>query len=194
MRAKLLTIRFSPQLGRFDDAPLLALQQKVVLEHLREHLVQVGQESMLVCLATWRERADAPAGTTPSLGSAETPSVGAAGTPAAELRAPPDKAADPVGAIRAEFSDEQQQLFDRLRAFRRERAHAEGAPPYVILTNRQLVELVRRRPNSRSALAEIAGLGDKKIQKLGSGLLALLWPATEQDADAVAPATAEVQA
>ena len=42
MRAKVLTLRFSPQLGRFDDAPLVALQQAVVLERVREHLVQVG--------------------------------------------------------------------------------------------------------------------------------------------------------
>ncbi|MFN9706704.1 MAG: hypothetical protein ACK595_18025 [Planctomycetota bacterium] len=44
MRAKVLTLRFSPQLGRFDDAPLIALQQAVVLERVREHLVQVGDE------------------------------------------------------------------------------------------------------------------------------------------------------
>ena len=30
MRAKVLTLRFSPQLGRIDDTPLIALQQKVV--------------------------------------------------------------------------------------------------------------------------------------------------------------------
>jgi hypothetical protein len=55
MRAKVLTLRFSPQLGRFDDAPLVALQQTVVLERVREHLVQVGDEPMLVCIAAWRE-------------------------------------------------------------------------------------------------------------------------------------------
>lgn len=42
MRAKVLTLRFSPQLGRFDDAPLVALQQAVVLERVRESLVQFG--------------------------------------------------------------------------------------------------------------------------------------------------------
>jgi hypothetical protein len=45
MRAKLLTLRFSSCLGRFDDAPLVALQQKVVFEHLREHVVSVAGES-----------------------------------------------------------------------------------------------------------------------------------------------------
>ena len=59
MRAKVITLRFSPQLGRFDDAPLIALQQNVVLEQMREHLVQVGGETMLLCVATWREKAEA---------------------------------------------------------------------------------------------------------------------------------------
>lgn len=30
MRAKVLTLRFSPQLGRFDDGELIALQRRVV--------------------------------------------------------------------------------------------------------------------------------------------------------------------
>ncbi|MCB9876584.1 MAG: hypothetical protein H6835_03190 [Planctomycetes bacterium] len=55
-RAKILTLRFSPTLGRFDDAPLVSLQQKVVLEQLHEHLVEVGGESMLVCVSHWREQ------------------------------------------------------------------------------------------------------------------------------------------
>ena len=39
MRAKVITLRFSPQIIRFDDAALVALQQKVVLEHVRDHIV-----------------------------------------------------------------------------------------------------------------------------------------------------------
>ena len=52
MRAKVLTLRFSPQLGRFDDAPLIALEQKIVLECVREHLAQVGDETMPCRFAT----------------------------------------------------------------------------------------------------------------------------------------------
>ncbi|MBK8096952.1 MAG: HRDC domain-containing protein [Planctomycetes bacterium] len=37
-------------------------------------------------------------------------------------------------------------MFDRLRAWRRQKAYDEGAPPYVIMTNRQLVELNARTP------------------------------------------------
>lgn len=37
-------------------------------------------------------------------------------------------------------------LFNRLREWRGERSRAEGISPYVICNNRQLTELVRRRP------------------------------------------------
>ena len=183
MRAKGITLRFSTQLGRFDDAPLIALQQKVVLEQMREHLVQVGGEAMLLCVATWREKAEA-------CGSPATTSVSP--TPSAVLPKPepsvlpPASAAQdahdvrrgpstPVGELRADFTAEQQTLFDLLRRWRRQKAHDEGAPPYVVLTNRQLVDLVLQRPRSKTAMGQIAGFGDKKLARHGEELLALLW-------------------
>lgn len=49
-------------------------------------------------------------------------------------------------------------------------------PPYVVLTNRQLVELVVERPASKTAMGKIAGFGDKKLARHGEELLMLLWP------------------
>lgn len=216
MRTKILTLRFSPQVGGFDDGPLLALQQKVVLTHLREHLVQVGGEAMLVCVAEWRERAEPLASggdaASPNAGNAalgrqavpNAPSARAAArlasTPVATARTAHDEAiespasddvrpvepsaapavhrapATPVSELRANFTAEQQVLFDLLRQWRRQRAYAEGAPPYVILTNRQLVELVQQRPRTKAALGQLAGFGEKKLARHGADLLALLWP------------------
>lgn len=191
MRAKVLTLRFSPQLGRFDDAPLVALQQTVVLERVREHLVQVGDEPMLVCVAAWRERGGSPttppppahtpvrAPTLPPTHDGEAPTVAGNEDPAPstpEPRTAPRGPAAPLGALRADFTPEQQRVHDALRTFRRTRAYAEGVPPYIVLTNRQLVELVLQRPRSRQALGDIPGLGDKKIARFGAELLHLLWP------------------
>jgi hypothetical protein len=214
MRAKVLTLRFSPQLGRFDDAPLIALQQAVVLERVREHLVQVGDEPMLVCVAAWRERGGMPTAPMPQatapLGAptgilarndaapAAGPDDPAPATP--EPRSAPRGPAAPLGALRSDFTADQQRLHDNLRTFRRNRAYAEGVPPYIVLTNRQLVELALQRPRSRQALGDIPGLGDKKIARFGGELLQALWPdggagadqATDagQAADAPTPETA----
>lgn len=200
MRTKILTLRFSPQVGGFDDGPLLALQQKVVLTQLREHLVQVGGEAMLVCVAEWREqpqgtgvvtpRVETPnshrpvrAETEPASHESLSPAV-ASTQPAACAPAPPDAGYDkrdahgpasPVGELRADLTDEQRVLFDRVRSWRSRTAQKEGAPPYVILTNRQLVELVRQRPDSKAGIGRIHGLGDKKVARHGEALLRLLW-------------------
>ncbi|MBX3462181.1 MAG: HRDC domain-containing protein [Planctomycetes bacterium] len=110
--------------------------------------------------------------TAPKL-DAQRPDDRVAATPDAEPHRGP---ATPVGVMRAEISAEQQVLFDRLRTWRRQKAHEEGAPPHVILTNRQLAELVRQRPRSNGALADIQGLGDNRIARHGQEPLAALWP------------------
>jgi superfamily II DNA helicase RecQ len=179
MRAKVLTLRFSPTLGRFDDTPLVALQQKVVLEHVRDHLVQVGDEVMLVCLASWREQQQQQQQQSPST-TAATPATFAVpnaptdhdhGTPTTNPRNP----ARPVGELRAELDEQQRILFDKLRAWRSKTAHDEGTPPYVILTNRQLVELVLQRPDSKAGIGRMHGLGDKKVTRYGDAILQQLW-------------------
>lgn len=45
-----------------------------------------------------------------------------------------------------------------------------------MLTNRQLVEVVRQRPCDKAGLGRIGGLGDKKVARHGEELLAMLWP------------------
>ncbi len=45
-----------------------------------------------------------------------------------------------------------------------------------MLTNRQLVELVRQRPHSKTTMGQIAGFGDKKLARHGEELLTLLRP------------------
>lgn len=49
---------------------------------------------------------------------------------------------------RSELSQDEQALYDRLRTWRNGRAQADGVPPYVLLTNRQLAEVARLRPGT----------------------------------------------
>jgi superfamily II DNA helicase RecQ len=189
MRTKVLTLRYSPQLGGFDESPLLALQQKVVLTQLREHLVTVGGEPLLVCVAEWREQQQAAsAANLPARDAAapETPLESAAPAMAAACPCPQEaartRAARPVGALRADLTADQRASFDRLRAWRSKIAHADGAPPFLILTNRQLVDIVRQRPQSKAALGRIKGLGEKKLARHGDALLHLLQAEGERGA------------
>jgi ATP-dependent DNA helicase RecQ len=82
---------------------------------------------------------------------------GAASTAAARAAA-----GDPV--------DEQQ--FERLRAWRWERA--ESKPAYTVAPNAVLEEILRRRPESMRALLAIRGVGPSFCEKHGESLLAEL--------------------
>jgi ATP-dependent DNA helicase RecQ len=65
-------------------------------------------------------------------------------------------------------------LFETLRAWRKERSDQEGIPLYVICNNRQLAQIIKARPKTLAALGHIEGFGEKKLQKYGHDILALI--------------------
>lgn len=64
--------------------------------------------------------------------------------------------------------------FERLRAWRRDRASEQHVPPYVIFQDRTLLEIAQREPGSLAALGKISGVGQSKIDRYGQAVLALL--------------------
>ena len=62
-------------------------------------------------------------------------------------------------------------LFDALRAMRRELAAEAGVPPYVIFHDAVLRAMASERPATRSALADIPGVGGKKLEAWGDAFL-----------------------
>ena len=65
-------------------------------------------------------------------------------------------------------------LFEALRAKRRDLAAAAGVPPYVIFHDSVLRELAALKPKSRAALAEIPGVGARKLEQWGEAFLAVI--------------------
>ena len=66
----------------------------------------------------------------------------------------------------------EEQHFERLRAWRQKRA--AGKPAYTVAANAVLEEVLRRRPASLRALAEIRGIGPAFCAKHGESLLSEL--------------------
>jgi ATP-dependent DNA helicase RecQ len=62
-------------------------------------------------------------------------------------------------------------LFESLRAMRMRLAKARGVPPYVIFHDSTLRELARVKPKSLRELATVYGMGERKIEALGSTVL-----------------------
>ncbi|MEO8197289.1 MAG: DNA helicase RecQ, partial [Thermoanaerobaculia bacterium] len=65
-------------------------------------------------------------------------------------------------------------LFDRLRALRLELAKAAGVPPYVVFHDSTLREMARLKPTSLTQMAQLPGIGEKKLERYGGRFLDLL--------------------
>ena len=77
-------------------------------------------------------------------------------------------------------------LFEALRAWRRERAKAQGVPPYVIFHDSTLRAVAAARPTSLAGLSQIEGIGDTKLERHGESLLAAVAQAAGEPTDAPA--------
>ncbi|MFZ4618099.1 MAG: RecQ family ATP-dependent DNA helicase [Rectinemataceae bacterium] len=66
------------------------------------------------------------------------------------------------------------ETFEQLRAWRKKTADAAAVPPYVVFPDRSLREIALARPQDRLALSTVFGVGAKKLEKYGAGVLAVL--------------------
>ncbi len=73
-------------------------------------------------------------------------------------------------------------LLEHLRALRTRIAKEEKVPPYIVFSDRTLVEMAVRRPKTDYALGDVRGVGPMKIEKYGERFLALLRAADETEA------------
>jgi ATP-dependent DNA helicase RecQ len=72
------------------------------------------------------------------------------------------------------LAPEDEALWDQLRACRKRLADADGVPPYVVFHDRTLKEMATRRPSTLSAMLNITGVGQAKLERYGSDFLAVL--------------------
>ena len=65
-------------------------------------------------------------------------------------------------------------LFDRLKAWRRERAKADGVPAYVVFHDATLAAIAEEQPSNRAALASVSGVGPTKLERYADELLEIV--------------------
>jgi ATP-dependent DNA helicase RecQ len=65
-------------------------------------------------------------------------------------------------------------LFERLRAWRLERARVDEVPAYVVLHDATLRELATAKPTSELDLAAVKGFGPTKLERYGEDVLAVI--------------------
>jgi ATP-dependent DNA helicase RecQ len=65
-------------------------------------------------------------------------------------------------------------LLGMLRAWRSETARKRGVPAYVVLHDATLEGIAAARPTALAQLRGISGIGDKKLERYGDELIALV--------------------
>jgi ATP-dependent DNA helicase RecQ len=70
-----------------------------------------------------------------------------------------------------ELKDEDQPLFDALKALRTELASRQNVPPYVVFHDRTLIAMAKTRPADTLEMEQISGVGVKKLERYGDDFL-----------------------
>ncbi len=72
------------------------------------------------------------------------------------------------------LADEDQVLFNALRTLRRDLAKEQNVPPYVIFHDSTLQAMVQARPQTLAEMADISGIGQRKLDQYGADFLAVI--------------------
>ncbi|MEL6640013.1 MAG: DNA helicase RecQ [Pseudomonadota bacterium] len=76
--------------------------------------------------------------------------------------------------VRQMVSEEDAPLLSALKAKRRALAEQAGVPAYIIFNDRTLIEMAEKRPANLDAMAQISGVGAKKLDSYGDAFLAVI--------------------
>jgi ATP-dependent DNA helicase RecQ len=55
------------------------------------------------------------------------------------------------------------ELFERLRAKRKQLADQRGVPPYIIFSDKSLIDMCERKPKTQAQFAQVFGVGEQKL-------------------------------
>ncbi|WP_207101561.1 DNA helicase RecQ [Paracoccus shandongensis] len=83
-------------------------------------------------------------------------------------------ASKPATVLRTQVSEEDEPLLSALKAKRRALAEAARVPAYVIFPDRTLIEMAEKRPQTLDQMAQVGGVGAKKLESYGRDFLAVI--------------------
>ena len=65
-------------------------------------------------------------------------------------------------------------FYERLREKRNEIAQKEGVKPYMVFQNKVLAQISEKKPATREELAQVKGMGPKKMARYGQLVLEMV--------------------
>ena len=90
------------------------------------------------------------------------------------LRKDAAKSAERTRRSKPQVAEADRQLWEALRARRKQLAEEEGVPPYVIFHDATMMDMLALRPRDRYEMAAVSGVGDRKLEAYGDAFLTVL--------------------
>ncbi len=85
-----------------------------------------------------------------------------------------EKKIQKTAAILELSSDEEKELFSKLKALRLEIAKSQNLPPYIVFHDKTLIEMIKINPKSLDEMSKISGVGEVKMKRYGEKFFAVL--------------------
>ena len=89
-------------------------------------------------------------------------------------KAAKEKTKTKTSAAAKELSNEEAVVFEKLRALRMELAKEHKVPPYIIFSDKTLIQMAVERPSNKEEMLAVSGVGESKFEKYGEQFLACL--------------------
>ena len=81
-------------------------------------------------------------------------------------------------------------LFERLRELRLAIAREEGMPPYIVFSDKTLINMCAKLPEKEEEMLEVSGVGENKLRKYGERFLREISAFLEENPGAVVSVSA----
>ena len=79
-----------------------------------------------------------------------------------------------TSAAAKDLSNEEAAVFEKLRALRMELAKEHKVPPYIIFSDKTLIQMAMEKPSNKEEMLAVSGVGESKFEKYGEPFLACL--------------------
>jgi ATP-dependent DNA helicase RecQ len=154
----------NPYYGTQAKTPVYRLRQ--VLNHLQvEEYLTVSNDTYAVVKLTGRAAEVLHEGAAVLMKLAKEPETAQKDTAGKKKRR--GAAVSAAG----DFTEQEENLFTRLRNLRLEIAREEKVPPYIVFSDKTLVSMCMLKPTDRASMLEVSGVGEFKYEKYGERFL-----------------------
>ncbi len=152
----------NPEYGLLKDRTVSRLRQILRELQFREYVEEKGDQYPVICLT--------PEGKA-FMNAEDSLIMKLPKETEKESEAKEKKSKRKKGAVAAQLSEKDAELFESLRKLRREIASEEKIPPYMVFADKTLAGMCTMRPTTLDEMLEVSGVGEHKLEKYGERFL-----------------------